>query len=141
MSSELQPPTDIQPAALPTEYGPARLPGKAKGSSDMKVKILIVLGVVAVMFIVLAFVTLSILQRTQLKVEDDPRLTPSPTPLATPTLGAQILGKPSKYANDPQILELQAAILTMEAQIDTDDLLYPELDPPVLIKGISFNLK
>lgn len=138
MSSELRPPTDIQPTALPTEGGPAQLPGKTKRGTDLKLKILIVLGVVAVVFIVLVFATLSLLQRTQVNVQYDPRLTPSPTPLATPTLGQQILGKPSKYANDPQILELQAAIQTMEAQLDTDDLLYPELDPPILIMNIKF---
>ncbi len=122
---------------LPPTSAPKGLPGT---SSNPKHKLLIgsVFALIAVVVLVLIVTTLINRSRNGSSLSTDSRLRPTPTLIPRPTLAEQLPGEASPYATDPQILELEAAIKTLNAQLTADTLSEPEIRPPLFETKISF---
>lgn len=127
--------TPAAKAALETPGERKALPGKKKSSAKNKILIIALLSVAV--FVIGTLLVLRMFSGNKTVVVNPPK--PTPTVIPRPTVTTDVvLGEPSIYANDPQILELEATIKALKAEIDSDDLKESELTPPSLITGIRF---
>ncbi len=133
-----------KPATLPTKNNKPSLPTNnlksLPGTTKPKKNKLIIglaLGVISIVLIILAYIAISKSNSTT-RPSSDPRLRPTATPIPRPTLAQTVPGKPSAYAQDPQILQLEAAIKSLNAQMEADNLTEPEIQPPILEINIKF---
>lgn len=144
-------PTDLAPAeetALAPKSAASQLgrPTKAKLPSpgDLSPKkttnklylAIILVGIVMLLVILILYILGN--RNNQPRPSNDPRLRPTPTLVPRPTLPTPQVGRPSKYSEDPEILQLEAAIKSFSAQIDTVNLSESELDPPQLETKVKF---
>ena len=133
-----------KPATLPTKNNKPSLPTSnlksLPGTTKPKKNKLIIglaLAIISIVLIILAYIAISKSTSTA-RPSSDPRLHPTATPIPRPTLGQTVPGDPSAYAQDPQILQLEAAIKSLNAQIEADNLAEPEIQPPILETNIKF---
>ncbi len=128
-------PTKNNKPALPTNNLKS-LPGTTKSKKN-KLIIGVALAVISIVLIILAFIAISKSSNTT-RPSNDSRLRPTSTPIPRPTLAQTVPGTPSAYAQDPQILQLEAAIKSLNAQMEADNLAEPEIQPPLLETNIRF---
>lgn len=114
------------------------VPGQGPAKKPFN-KLAIVLVLVAACLFLGTLILFAVRGRPSTNVSNDPRLMPTPTLVPLPTIQEPEIGKPSQYAEDPEILQLESAIKSFSAQMDTVNLTESELDPPRLETAIHFN--
>lgn len=116
-----------------------KLPAKKGKSSSARKKIIVIFVLCVAIFVIGALIIVAISRGSSNNNVAINPVKPTPTVIPRPTQPAEVvLGEPSVYANDPEILELEATMRSLNAEIDSDDLKESELTPPKLVTGIKF---
>jgi hypothetical protein len=135
--------TPAQDGSQPDDGMPAKTAAKpTKKSSNKKQVIIIVFVVFAVILFIASLIIPSVINKPQEKAPPKPPNILNPTPTLIPGITRTedpLVGEPDpNYANDPQILQLEATVLRIQRQIDTVDLVEQDLESPEIVTGIKF---
>lgn len=126
------------PQQLPTDtnqpQNPEKPADKFKGLVPKLVKMLLVVFVVIG---ALFFINLFAPKAIQIIKENNPLSSPTPEP--TPTAVPVVNYPPSKYANDPEVLQIEDQLELLENGLNAVEFTNDTLRPPLLDWEISFS--